>query len=292
MYKFIGAYLMDIEQIRKECKETIEAVRANSPLVHNITNLVVTNTVANMLLAAHASPLMAHDPRELEDINAISGALVVNIGTLDASQIDSMKLALKYAKDSKKPSVLDPVGAGASKLRTQTSLDLLAEGMPNVLRANPSEIIALAIASGHEVSQNASRGVDANDSATNALSSAKFLAEKFACTVSMTGEKDYVVSNDGIVTIDIAPRTPHLPLTLITKITGMGCSCSALHGATLAVNNNSLIASIAALTLLKTANNKAISSANGPASLQTAIIDSMYKISVDEIMKTIFLSQY
>ncbi len=283
---------MDIQKTFVECKDTIESIRKNSPLVHNITNAVVTNTVANALLAVHASPLMAHDLRELEDINAITSALVVNIGTLDAEQIKSIEKAMEYAKASNKPRVFDPVGAGASKLRTQTSIDILEKGAPHILRANSSEIMAIAIATGHDVIQNKSRGVDANDSVLKAISSAKFLAEKYSCIVSVSGEKDFVTDGNNSLCISIPPRTTKFPLEMISSITGMGCSCSAIHGACLAVNNNALIASATAMAIMKTANHIAISNANGPASLQVAILDAMYALSSEEIMKAIILDNY
>ena len=122
----------------------VEAVRQKSPLVHNITNFVVMQVTANALLAAGASPLMAHEPEELDDLLSIASALVLNIGTLDKAWIASMRQAGELAGRRRVPVVLDPVGAGASRLRTETALTLLNETRPAVVRGNASEIMALS----------------------------------------------------------------------------------------------------------------------------------------------------
>ena len=125
--------------------QNVADIRSKSPLVHNITNYVVMNTTANALLAIGASPIMAHAQEEMEEMTAIAGALVINIGTLSKHWIESMVAAAAFAKKRGIPVVLDPVGAGASKLRTETSLRIIRESRPGIIRGNASEIIALGL---------------------------------------------------------------------------------------------------------------------------------------------------
>ncbi|HEY5306996.1 MAG TPA: hydroxyethylthiazole kinase, partial [Casimicrobiaceae bacterium] len=138
--------------------EDLRTVRERAPLVHNVTNFVVMQQTANALLAIGASPIMAHAEAELDELLAYAGALVLNIGTLDASWISAMEHALATAQGRALPVVLDPVGAGASRLRTETSLRLLERGGVTILRANASEVLALAGAVG------ATKGVDSTHS--------------------------------------------------------------------------------------------------------------------------------
>lgn len=130
--------------MQKDVLETLQAMRQKSPLVHCITNLVVMQVNANVLLAVGASPIMAHAQEELEDLVKIINALVLNIGTLDKHMIASMNVAGDFANKYKKPVVLDPVGAGASRLRTETALSILRTIKPCIIRGNGSEIMALA----------------------------------------------------------------------------------------------------------------------------------------------------
>ncbi len=266
-----------------KCIETLRNVQQKSPLVHSITNSVVTNITANILLAAGASPLMAHEPEELEEIVAISQALVINIGTLDKKQIESMELAMEYAKKMNIPTVLDPVGAGASKLRTETALNLIEKGKPAIIRGNSSEILALANAG---IGQ--SRGVDAKDSVEASQEIAKNLAKKYDTVVSVSGEFDFITDgiHSAIVHANINENEVKLPLPVISKITGMGCSCTALNGACLAVQNSKedyFIAAITAMAMMKSAQVKACEKADGPGSLEMYILDNLYNLKAEEI---------
>ena len=184
--------------MKAEILRAIEAVRATSPLVHSITNYVVMNVTANALLAAHASPLMAHAPEELEDLTDIDAALVLNIGTLDTTWLESMEFAGKLMRAKGKPVVLDPVGAGASRLRTEASLRLLDMVRPQIVRGNASEIMALAseIRKAERlpspVASPATKGVDSLNDSRDAVDSARFLASRFSCVVSISGERDFI----------------------------------------------------------------------------------------------------
>ena len=134
----------------------LDNVRRTTPLVHNITNYVTVNDVANILLACGASPIMSDEPEDVEDITSICGGLNINIGTLNSRTITSMLLAGKKANQLGHPVVLDPVGAGASRLRTDTAFRLLKDVKFTVIRGNISEIKTLASGAG------TTKGVDAD----------------------------------------------------------------------------------------------------------------------------------
>lgn len=198
------------------------AVRAQVPLVHSVTNLVVAAFNANALLAVGASPIMAHAMEEVADLARLSGAVVVNIGTLDSHWVPAMQLALDTAREVGKPSVLDPVGAGASDYRNRVSADLMAR-RPGFVRGNASEIMSLA-------GQGAqTRGVDSADPVGRALAAAQMLTERYGCVVCVSGPEDHVLDPDGRHAV---LRNGH---PLMTRVTGVGCSASALVGAFAAV---------------------------------------------------------
>ena len=198
------------------------AVRAQVPLVHSVTNLGGTAFNANVLLAAGASPIMAHAVEEVADLARLSGAVVVNIGTLDSHWVPAMQLALDTAREVGKPSVLDPVGAGASDYRNRVLADLMAR-RPGVVRGNASEIMSLA-------GQGAqTRGVDSTDPVVRALAAAQMLTERYGCVVCVSGPEDHVLAPDGRHAV---LRNGH---SLMTRVTGVGCSASALVGAFAAV---------------------------------------------------------
>lgn len=216
----------------------IAAVRQKSPLVHSITNMVVANFNANVLLAAGASPVMSHAHEEVHDMVAIVGALVLNIGTIDAYWVESMKLALAAAKQRCIPTVLDPVGAGATPYRNQTLETLLAIASPTVIRGNGSEIMSMA---GRTVK---TRGVDSSADASDALSAVQALVNRTGSTVCVSGEIDHV--------LDAKNRWARLSNghPWMTKITGVGCSATALVGAFCAVQADAWRATTSAMAFL------------------------------------------
>lgn len=213
----------------------VVAVREQSPLVHSITNLVVINFNANVLLAAGASPVMAHAHEEVRDMVGIAQALVINIGTLDPYWVDSMKLALAAATQRGIPSVLDPVGAGATPYRNQMLESLLAIASPTVIRGNGSEIMSTA---GATVK---TRGVDSSAAAHDALAAAQALVGRTGGTVCVSGEIDHV--------LDAQKRWARLSNghSWMTRITGVGCSATALVGAFCAVQPDAWRATTAAM---------------------------------------------
>jgi hydroxyethylthiazole kinase len=216
----------------------VVAVRQRSPLVHSIANMVVINFNANVLLAAGASPVMAHAHEEVRDMVGIAEALVLNIGTLDPYWVESMKLALAAATQNGIPTVLDPVGAGATPYRNQTLETLLAIASPTVIRGNSSEIMSTA---GIAIK---TRGVDSSATANDAVSAAQTLVRRTGSTVCVSGEIDYV--------LDARKRCARLSNghAWMTKITGVGCSATALIGAFCAVQPDAWRATMSAMAFL------------------------------------------
>jgi len=186
------------------------AVRERAPLVHNVTNFVVMHQTANALLAIGASPIMAHAEAELDELLQLAGALVLNIGTLDPAWIAAMEHALAAARRRALPTVLDPVGAGASRLRTGTALRLLASGGVTILRANASEILALAGAAG------ATKGVDSTHTSEAARDAARGLAVRYGCAVVVSGMVLWTF--DDLLIIDVTLYSSALFLEFISLI--------------------------------------------------------------------------
>lgn len=216
-------------------------VRTKSPLVHNITNYVTVNDCANILLASGSSPIMADDILEVEEITTISDALVINIGTLNSRTIESMIIAGKRSNELSHVVILDPVGVGASKLRTDTTFKLLDEVKFSVIRGNISEIKAI----GAKDKIN-TRGVDANvdDVVTNknldeAVSFAKKLSEKTGAIIAMTGAIDIVADSQKAYVI----YNGH---PMMSKISGTGCMLSSIMGGYCAANKDNILEAAAA----------------------------------------------
>lgn len=250
--------------------EALEAVRSKSPLVHNITNYVAMNNSANALLAIGASPVMAHWREEMEDMTAIAGALVINIGTLDDEWIEGMIAAGRAASRRNTPIVLDPVGVGATPQRTATALRIIEECKPTIIRGNGSEIMALVDA---EVK---SKGVDSSASSHDALSAAQRLAKMSGAVVVISGTTDYIT--DGTTTHTVEGGDG-----MMTSVTGMGCTSSALVGAFAAVCGDALIASTAAMAVMSLAGERAVAYSKGSGSLQINFLDELYNLTPENL---------
>ena len=248
----------------------IAAVRAKSPLVHNITNYVVMNNSANALLAMGASPVMAHWVSEMEEMTAIAGALVLNIGTLDDKWIDGMLVAGKAALRRGIPVVLDPVGAGATSQRTQTALKIIDQCRPTIIRGNASEIMALVDAGVK------SKGVDSNASSDDAVGSAKQLASVTGAVVVISGDTDYITNGTDVYTVQ--GGSP-----MMTSVTGMGCTSTALVGAFAAVESNPMVAATAAMAVMSLAGERAVACSRGNGSLQMNFLDELYTLTPDTL---------
>ena len=242
-------------------------LREQKPLVVNITNYVVMNNTANALLAIGASPIMAHSQQELAEMMSFSGALVINIGTLDSQWIPRMLYAVEQANAHNKPVILDPVGCGASSIRTDTSRQIAALAKQLIIRANASEIIALA------GEQATSKGVDALDSSKSAVNAARSLVETYQCNVVISGEVDYIINANNEIQL-------HNGHAMMPHITGMGCSLSALTGAFAAIGE---ITGLAAAAILGIAGELAEKKSAGPGSLQMNLLDLLYQIDAEII---------
>ncbi len=262
---------------KSQAAALITKVREESPLIHNITNTVVTNFTANGLLAAGASPVMAYAKEEVADMVKISGALVLNIGTLTKDLVDAMIIAGKAANEMHIPVILDPVGAGATPYRTSTARRLLKEVDVQYLRGNAAEIANIA------GKQWTIKGVDATEGEGNTEFLAKKAAKMFGCTVIVTGAID-VISN-GDATLKLGNGHP-----ILTKVTGTGCLLSSLLGAFAAVEEDPMLAAYGALAFYGVASEKAADHIeNRPGDFQIALLNQLSLITSKDIEETIHL---
>jgi len=253
-----------------QCADVLARIRAERPLVHNITNFVAMDISANALLAAGASPAMVHAREEVRDFVAISRALAINIGTLAPDWVDAMHLAAAEASARNIPWVLDPVGAGATSYRTHTS-EALATRRPAVIRANASEILALAAGT------SGTGGVDASHSSDVAVDSAIALAARRGTVVAMTGSTDYVT--DGTRTIVITNGHP-----LMARVTAVGCTATALVAAACAVESDALLAATAALVFLGVCGERAAENNPGPGTFRMRLVDALSAVTPDDLL--------
>jgi hydroxyethylthiazole kinase len=255
--------------------DDIAAVRSHAPLVHSITHFVVMQFNANVLLAAGASPVMAHAIEEVAEMAAIAGAVVVNIGTLDSHWVPSMRLALETARRLGKPSVLDPVGAGATRYRNEV-LAMLARERPVLIRGNASEIMSLAGAAG------ATKGVDSTASPEAALDSARALCRDLGAVVCVSGPQDQVLAPDGRWA---ALDNGH---PWMTRVTGVGCSATALIGAFAAVQPDPWRACLSAMAYWgvvgELAAGRVLAQGGGYGSFAEAMLDIAGQLSEEQFI--------
>jgi hydroxyethylthiazole kinase len=243
--------------------DSLGRLREARPLIHQITNYVVMNETANATLALGALPVMAHAPEEVEEMVALAGALVLNIGTLSAHWVDAMLAAGRAANAKGIPVVLDPVGAGATAYRTETAKRILDEVRVTVLRGNAGEIATLVGVTA-EV-----RGVESIGTDAGAADLAQEAAKTLGLVASVTNAVDHV--SDGSQIVAISSGDP-----LMASITGTGCMSSALTGCFLAVNRDRpLEAAAEALVAFGVAGEDAAHGAKGPGSFHVALYDAL-----------------
>lgn len=259
-----------MSQLAGKAAENVRKIRECKPLIHNITNFVVMNTTANVLLACGASPVMAHADNEVEEMVDHAQALVLNIGTLTDAWVSTMIKAGRKASELGKPIILDPVGAGATNLRTNAVKAILAQTWVSVIRGNASEILSIAGAG------NAAKGVDATNSVTEATEAAASLARELGTTLAITGESDLVT--DGHRSLRIEGGHSLMPL-----VTGTGCSATALIGAFHAVDKDPLSAAATALAFFGVAGATAGAKSAGPGSFMVHLLDALYSLSPEEV---------
>ncbi|MBN6185584.1 hydroxyethylthiazole kinase [Aneurinibacillus sp. BA2021] len=246
------------------------ALREKSPLVHNITNEVVTNFTANGLLAIGASPVMAYAPEEVGDMAKIAGALVLNMGTLTKETVDSMMLAGKSANAHGVPVVFDPVGAGATPFRTEVARQIAKELDLAIVRGNAAEV-ANVIGEAWEI-----KGVDAGQTGGDVEALARKAAEALNTVVVITGAVDVVAGPEGLYTI-------HNGDEMLTRITGTGCLLTSVLGAFAAVEKDYAKAAAAGLAAYGVAAELARRNVTAPGSYQIALLDMLYSIREEQV---------
>lgn len=263
-------------------KKILENIKNKTPLVHCITNYVTVNDCANILLACGGSPIMADDKNEVEEITSICNALDINIGTLNERTIESMLLAGKKSNELSHPVVLDPVGAGASKLRTETTFKLLNEISFSVIRGNISEIKTVYAGSG------TTKGVDADvsdivteENLNEAVEFAKKLSDKTGSIIAITGAIDIISDNNKAYIV----RNGH---AMMSKITGTGCMLTAVIAAFCGANPDNLLdATATAVAMMglcgELAYENIIKNNGGTSSYRTYLIDEISKITAETL---------
>lgn len=255
---------------KKQLTADLFLVREKSPLVHNITNYVVMNNTANALLAIGASPVMAHALEEVKDMVAIASVLVINMGTLSEKWVEAMLLAGKAAHEKGIPVVFDPVGVGATPYRNKVAASIVSICKPSVIRGNASEIMALAKESA------TTKGVDSTASSNAALNAAKRLSRETGAIVVISGEEDFVT--DGKDVYSVKNGSPLMP-----KVTGMGCTATAIIGAFAAVNPDLMAAATHAMAVMGVAGELAARKADGPGTMQLHFLDTLYNLTAETL---------
>jgi hydroxyethylthiazole kinase len=273
---FQGGYRME----KKEIAILLDRVRRENPLVHNITNVVVTNFTANGLLALGASPVMAYAQEEVAEMARIAGSVVLNIGTLRPEVVESMLIAGKAANEHGVPVILDPVGAGATQYRTETARRLMEELEIAIIRGNASEIANVAGKSW------SIRGVDAVDSNGDVFKLAVSAAKKLKTIVVVTGKDD-------IITDGQTAFKGHNGHHMLTKVTGTGCLLTSIIGAFTAIEKNLLKAAAAAVTIYGVAAEIAADNCAslGPGSFQIEFLNQLYMIGENQLDEKMSVDQ-
>ncbi|HEK9101594.1 hydroxyethylthiazole kinase [Bacillus pfraonensis] len=259
---------MNIQEIAK----VVGKVREFNPLVHNITNVVVTNFTANGLLALGASPVMAYAKEEVAEMASIAGALVLNMGTLRPEEVEAMLLAGKSANVHHVPVLFDPVGAGATSYRTEVARHIPSEVKLAMIRGNAAEI-ANVINEKWEI-----KGVDAGTGNGDVVGIAKQAADELDTVAVITGKEDIVT--DGERTIIVRNGHP-----ILTKVTGTGCLLTSVMGAFAAVEKDYVKAAVAALTFYGVAAERAASKTveQGPGSFQIEFLNQLANTTKGDI---------
>jgi hydroxyethylthiazole kinase len=242
--------------------EALRRLRERKPLVHQITNYVVMNETANATLALGALPVMAHAREEVEEMAALAGALVLNIGTLSPHWVDAMIAAGRAANEHGVPVVLDPVGVGATRYRTDTARRILDEVAVTVVRGNAGEVATL-VGVDAEV-----RGVESIAAGGDAGELARAAARRFGAVASVTGAVDHVSDGEAVAAIANGHE-------LLASITGTGCMSSAVTGCFLAVAESPFDGAVEALVAFGVAGEDAARVARGPGSFHVALYDAL-----------------
>lgn len=244
-----------------EIVESLAKLRQISPLTHCITNIVVTNFTANVLLAVGASPAMIVTIEEVDEFVRIAQALLINVGTVTRHDAEVMLKAAATAQEARTPWVLDPVAAGVLEFRTKIVTELIRR-KPAVIRGNASEILSVAGAVGR------AKGVDSTASSLEALPVASALATDTGAVVAISGEVDYITDGETIMSVPGGDE-------IMTRVTGTGCALGALIAAFLPVTRTPLMAATAASAIFAAAGERAARESRGPGSFSAAFLDQL-----------------
>lgn len=241
--------------------EALEAFRATTPLVQCLTNIVVAQWTANLLLAAGAAPAMVDNPHEAGDFARIAGGVLVNLGTPYDDTSAAMRLAVTAAAEAGTPWVLDPVAAGGLRWRTDLAIGLLGTASPTIVRGNASEVLALAGGAG-------GKGVDATDSPEAAAEVARSVARERGTVVAVSGPTDHITDGDRMVLVSNGHEW-------LTRVTGVGCSLGALMAGFAAAVEDPLVAAVAATAMLTVSADHAVLTSRGPGGFASALLDEL-----------------
>jgi len=260
------------QEMARRAADNLHHLRETKPLIHNITNYVVMNYTANALLACGASPVMAHAVEEVEEMVSFAGALVLNIGTLSPPWIEAMLKAGRKANTLNIPVILDPVGSGATRLRSATAKRLIEDLSIQVIRGNASEILSLA----KTPLEATTKGVDSVHTVDQATETAMALSRELKTTLAITGAVDLITNGDQLC----RGMNGH---ALMSTVTGTGCAATTMIGAFLSVDPDPMQAAATGLAYFGLAGEKAAAQAVAPGSFQIALLDALYLITPKEL---------
>ncbi|HWO74354.1 MAG TPA: hydroxyethylthiazole kinase [Bacillus sp. (in: firmicutes)] len=258
----------------QEISSLLEKLRETNPLIHNITNVVVTNFTANGLLAIGASPVMAYAHEEVADMAKIAGALVLNMGTLTAEAVESMLIAGRSANEHGVPIIFDPVGAGATPFRTETAKKLLKELEISIMRGNAAEI-ANAGGLSWQI-----KGVHAGETPGNTIEMGVEVAKNLNTGIVITGKQDVITDGETVYTVNNGH--PYL-----TKVTGTGCLLTSVIGAFAALEKEPIKAAVAAIVVYGVAAEIAAERVDGkgPGTFQIEFLNALHSVGAQDIEK-------
>jgi len=262
-------------EICKEIAKLLIDVKDKKPLVHHITNYVTVNDCANITLAIGASPVMADDADEAAEMTSVSSALVINIGTLNKRSIESMIIAGKKANEVKVPVILDPVGIGATNLRTKTVERLLKEVRFSVIKGNMSEIKILSGVKG-EI-----KGVDSEEVEIGGENIAKNLAGRLGTVIAITGERDVVSDGKRICIIENGHK-------MLSKVTGTGCMTASLIGSFSGVTKDYYLSAISGICAMGIAGERSylsLKKSEGIGTFKIRIFDNIYNLKTSDFIE-------
>ncbi len=262
-------------ELLQKISASLVTLKAKKPLIHHITNYVTVNDCANMTLAIGASPVMADDIDEVEEMVSFASALVLNMGTLNARTITSMIAAGKKAKIIHIPVIFDPVGVGATALRTTTAKRIIEEVRPSVIRGNMSEIKILAGLSADI------KGVDSVANELDGEKVARELSQKLGCVVAITGKQDIIAQGDRICRIDNGHA-------ILSDVTGTGCMATSLIGCFCGATEDLFAATIGGIITMGLAGElaeKSLQTGEGIGTFRTRLFDAVWFMSPESLEK-------